>query len=104
MSLSAAFRSSASLLSSRSLSRLPFPRAAIQCQRRCYSDEKPSSSEQPPTQDAQEKPPSPEAQALKAKEAEVADLTVRQLSSTQRSLLTFFSLPRVVYATCKLIF
>ncbi|KAF8746083.1 hypothetical protein AX14_000146 [Amanita brunnescens Koide BX004] len=81
MNLSAALRSSASLLSSHSRSSALLPRAALRCPRRCYSDEKPSSSGQQPTQEAhekpQEKPPSPEAQALKAKDAEVADLTSR---------------------------
>ena len=107
MNLSAALRSSASLLSSHSRSSALLPRAALRCPRRCYSDEKPSSSGQQPTQEAhekpQEKPPSPEAQALKAKDAEVADLTVRRLATALCFCSLFFPF-RAVYGTCKLTF
>ncbi|KAK2466912.1 hypothetical protein APHAL10511_001170 [Amanita phalloides] len=71
MSLVSALRSSIVLRASRSL---PYAARTIP-HRRLYSDEKPTSSAEP--QGTQETPPSSDAEALKAKETEVVDLTGR---------------------------
>ncbi|PFH54350.1 hypothetical protein AMATHDRAFT_135620 [Amanita thiersii Skay4041] len=79
------FRSSTTLFSSRSLTHAShIARCSPSLARRHYSEEKPNSTEgnnkQEPSaqkEKTEEKPSSPEAEALKAKEAEVTDLTSR---------------------------